>query len=268
MSLSIEGTNQAVIEIGYRSPTLTGNLTYKEKMALAQELGMRYIEPQLVEREFPDDDSFREYRETADEYGIGIRTAGGFPALTDPAEEDKIPTFFADVSAKLKTLGAGYLFVCARWAPEGIPQSETWDLLVRNMKAALEILSDAGIRLAIEPEWFIGSAERVVRLLESVDDDALMVNYDPTNLYLNGSDPLPLIDGFGDRICSGHIKDGIYRTERKGEVPVGTGEIEYEEIFDRLLTLQKPVTMFIEHSKTAEEVKGAVKYLRRFIEVD
>ena len=53
----------------------------------------------------------------------------------------------------------------------------------------------------------------------------LTAELDPTNFYLGGSDPLDIFHDFDDRIASGHIKDAVYCTEWKGEVPMSEGEM-------------------------------------------
>ena len=48
-----------------------------------------------------------------------------------------------------------------------------------------------------------------------MDHPNLYVNFDPTNYYLVGSDPLRVIERLSKRMINGHIKDGVYKSDRE-----------------------------------------------------
>ncbi len=250
------------VRVGYRTPTLSGSLDAAGKMALAGELGMPVVEPQLVEREFPDEAAVEAYAAAAKGAGIAVETAGAFPALTDPAARDRQDAEIEKTIRRVERLGARYVFVCVQEPPEGVSQPDAWPLLVQNVQRWADGLNAAGVSLAIEPEWFVGSVERMARLVRLVDRPNLCVNYDPTNFYLYGSDPLDALAQFPDRIRSGHIKDGVYRAGSHTETPVGTGELDYAAIFTEVGRRGLSLTMHIEHCTEADQVRAAAAHVR------
>ena len=139
-------------------------------------------------------------------------------------------------------------------------------LAVDNIRRLADRFAEAGIRLALEPECFLQSVERLRRMLRDVGDDRVFVNFDPTNFYLGGSDPLEIFEDFDRRILSGHIKDAVYRSERRDEVPVGEGELDYDRILSHLLRRGAPMTLFIEHCTTPEQVRAAARHIAAVLE--
>ena len=253
------------LSIGYRSPGLSKDLDPAAKMALCKELGMSVIEPQINPREFPDLESARNYRRAADEADIEIPSAGTFLDHSIPgADLDEETKNILEIASILKV---PYLFTLVQHPPEGIPHQESWDLTLNNLKNFSKRADDAGFKVALEPEWFLGSFERVMRMIEEVDHHNFeYINFDATNFFLNGSSPCEILEKAGDRISHGHIKDGFYRTQQRGEAPVGEGEVPWPEIFETLAGMEGHRYLQIEHCGTAEKVRAAAKAVVSFLE--
>ncbi len=254
------------LRIGYRSPGLTKELDPDGKMALCRELGMTVIEPQINAREITEPGAAAALRQAADKAGIDMPTMGTVVPLTDPAAAEKLQQDIQLTIDCAKAAGLDYVFTMANHPPEGIPQPGTWQLTVDNIRRMADRLADEGIRLALEPEWFLQSVERMRRMLHDVDNETVLVNFDPTNFYLGGSEPLDIFADFSDRILSGHIKDAVYRTDRKGEVDVGEGEVDYDRIFRYLIERGKPMTMYIEHCSSSALVRQAAASVAKVFE--
>jgi len=124
--------------------------------------------------------------------------------------------------------------------------------------------ADRGIRFGIEcdPHMFIDNLERVERLVHDVDQPNLRVNFDPTNYYVVGSDPVTVIARLGHLLENGHLKDGVYREGEKGERPLGQGEVPYPEIFAALESRGLDIPMHVEHVRTPDDVVAGVRYIR------
>lgn len=255
----------AVLRVGYRTPGLSDVLDATGKMALAQELGMTVVEPQLADKEFPHDGVADELARAAEAHGVTIPSLGAFPPLTDPGGVAAGLAIMERAIRLARTMGADYIFVLAAEPPAGLSQPETWALMEDNLRRWADLAGAAGIALAMEPEWYVGSVERLGRLLERVGHNNLYANFDPTNLYLAGSDPLEAFDRFGERIRSGHIKDGVYRSDRKGEVPVGEGEVDYAAILRVLVQRGRDMNLFIEHCSAPEQVRQGAAVVRDFM---
>jgi len=256
--------NDARIRIGYRSPGLTGTLNPTQKMELCHELGMSVIEPQINAREFPTLADATAYKAAADDAGITITSAGILLPYSEPETEDD-----GEGDAELdvaEALGIDYVFTLVKHPPEGIPHQTTWDLVVRRLGNFAEKAQRRGIRVALEPEWFLGSVERVVRMIGAVaHPNFQLINFDATNFFLNGSDPLDTIAAYGDQIVNGHIKDGFYQTNRRTECAIGEGELDWRAIFSAMLETGGDYTMHIEHCGKPEQVRAAAEVLTGFL---
>ena len=104
--------------------------------------------------------------------------------------------------------------------------------------------------MSLEPEWFLGSVESVLKMIKEVDHDNFkLINFDATNFFTNGSDPRDCIRDHHACIKNGHIKDGFYRTNQKGESIIGDGEVPWRDIFECMLeTGQKDRNLLLERS--------------------
>ena len=256
------------MRIGYRTPGLKG-FSFEEKLKLAKDLGLNAVE--FSWNEFEGYEAIDEVRERAQEMGIALSAMGGGFNLCNPETLEKS---YADCEQALKfceKLGINILFSRTLSPAPGIPQKETWKTCAQATRKIAQMAAGKAIKFAIEadPPCFMQNLERVERLLEMVNHSNLFVNYDPTNYYIVGSDPFKVIERLGHLVINGHIKDGIYRQEKKGEVAIGEGEVEYAEIFRALMARNIDIVMSIEHCKTAEQVTSASQYIKKVLaEID
>ena len=112
------------------------------------------------------------------------------------------------------------------------------------------------------PGGFCDRNETLDQAIELIGHPNCYPNYDPTNLYVVGSDPLRAFDVFGARIASGHIKDGLFRIGQRIEKPVGEGEVDYAAIFTEMMRRGLSVNMHIEHCNTEDAVRAAARHIR------
>jgi len=268
--LKIDLGDGKAIRIGYRTPGLGRTHTPRQRVELAVELGMEVIEPQLRDTEFPDLQAAKDMRAAADELGVSIPSMGIGPEvpLTDAAALKELPGHIERAIEYARTLGATWVFARAMKPSEDVPQEETWGVVEESCRTISDMLGQAGIRFAIEadPPCFIHTLERLAWALDRIDHPNCYPNFDPTNLYVTGSNPLDAFDMFGERIISGHIKDGLFRIGERIEKPVGTGEVPYPAIFTELVRRGLGVNMHIEHVSEADEVRAAAAYIRGVLE--
>jgi sugar phosphate isomerase/epimerase len=257
----------ARIRIGYRSPGLTGKLSPDEKMKLCIECGMSIIEPQIAPKEFPTIDDAKAYKEAADKHGITITSAGILLPYQNEDDRDEVNAYGDYALEVTDVLGVDYLFTLVNHPPENIPHQETWDLVKSRLHSFVEKAKKKSIVVSLEPEWFLGSVERVVKMITEVDHENFqLINFDATNFFTNGSDPRDCVRDYHSRIINGHIKDGFYRTGKVGESKIGTGEVPWKEIFEVMLSTGKDYTMHIEHCGQPEQIKDATTFIRSVID--
>ncbi len=257
MSTDTENTFQ----IGFRSPGLC-DLSPEQKMQLANDLDIKYIEPQCAPHEIASVQHAKEMGEAAEKHNVSINSCGCVLQLTDLDESYKERVQFAIDACK--AMNCSYVFTTVFNPNEEEAQQTTWERIIPRTREAVKQMSEHGIRLAIEPDKgnFIDAAERLEKLLDAVDDDRLLVNFDACNLFLSGSDPIRALKIFKDRIHSGHIKDGWYYGRKAVDTAVGEGEVPWTELIRSMDELGLHCPMHVEHCNSAESVTNAVKHIR------
>ncbi|MFW5870193.1 MAG: sugar phosphate isomerase/epimerase family protein [Candidatus Sumerlaeota bacterium] len=265
--MNVEYQPGKIIKIGYRSPGLSESHSPAEKVALAKELGMTVMEPQCVPRELPDHETARKMRNAADEAGVSIPSMGAqFSTVENGCD---LQAEIAQIIEFAQILGVDYVFSRIMTPPQDVTEKEAWQRLAERGPIVAEGLGEAGIKWAIEadPPCFIHTLERFERAIALIDHPNCYPNFDPTNLYVVGSDPIHAIEVFGTRIVSGHIKDGYYHSPADhGEKPIGTGELDYTAIFKAMMDNGISANMHIEHCQEADCVRNAASHIRSRME--
>jgi L-ribulose-5-phosphate 3-epimerase len=109
-----------------------------------------------------------------------------------------------------------------------IRSTEDFVAVQEALKAALQFAEET--RVEIHLETSLGPAE-FAKLLDSIPDPRLRVNYDSGNSASLGYSPANEFAAYGDRIGSVHIKD---RVLNGGTVPLGTGNADFPALFSCL----------------------------------
>ena len=251
-----------MIRFGYRTPGLR-ELSFREKAQLAADLALPAIE--VARTEFDSLGDCDELNAACAELGVEVTSVGGAMTLCDPAlraETLEQLEFALDVC---QALDVDIFFTRVMWPAPGVPQADTWKACTEITRTVCERTAERGIHFALEadPPCFVHTLERVERLMELVDHSNFWINYDPTNYYVVGSDPLLVIERYADRIINGHVKDAVYHADEKAERPVGEGEVPYAEIFRAMLDRNLDVAMHIEHCRTVECVTEAAAHVKK-----
>jgi len=252
------------MKIGYRTPGLR-DLSIREKLELARKLNLAAVEPRIDE--ICGEDKAREWKRLSKEIGVEVNSVGMDMNMCDPTHEEDNMRDLKQYLKWCKMAGIKIAFSRSLSPPPNISQEDTWRICTRMFLQAAQECQKEGIKFAIEadPPCFIQNLERVERLLEKVDHPNLYVNFDPTNYYLVGSDPLKVIEQLGKRMINGHIKDGVYRSDYRGETRIGYGDVDYREIFQAMKDKDIQITMHIEHCKTKGEVSSAANYVFKIL---
>lgn len=252
------------MKIGYRTPGLR-ELDFRGKFELCHELGLSVVEVHLreFERERPE-----QVRALADRMGIAITAVSGGMNLAVPSALDEALTMCEDNLALCRALGVDFLFTRSMWPEPEVPQVDTWEHLIPATRQMAQMCADAGVKLGLEVDHgcFIDNLERAERLMAAVDHPNFYYNFDPANFYLGGSDPLTVLDRHHQRILNGHIKDGVYRHQRREETAIGEGEVPYRQICARMDELGLDIAMNIEHCASAQCVASGARFVHGVLE--
>lgn len=105
-------------------------------------------------------------------------------------------------------------------------------------------------------------AEELRELLNHPHMSHIGVNFDPANMILYGmDDPRTAIELLKDKVVQIHIKDAV-RTKSVGqwgkEVPVGSGEVDWEEFFKTIDTIEQDFNLVIEREDGNQRVADII----------
>ncbi len=148
-----------------------------------------------------------------------------------------------------------------------VPDDEgpDWDRLVQSLEDLGRYGQHVGAVLAAETGT--ESGENLAKLLETVENGMIAVNFDPGNLIINDFSPSESLKALGKYVMHVHAKDGV-RDLAQGrgiEVPLGRGSAEFPLLMAQLEEHQYRGYFTIERENSEDpifEIGQAVQYLR------
>lgn len=187
-----------------------------------------------------------------DDAGLAISSVCAHAELLDPAAPWRYGTAQIIKAVKLAgTLGIKHVITS-----EGDPKtafgkkltsSQAVFTIAEKLYEPLRLAADLGVKILIEPHGHItDSIIYTEQVLNECDADALGLNLDTGNLWLGGGDPVEYIKKFGNKIEHVHWKDLPVEMEPlRGQmfgcgmavIPLGTGVVPVEEVFNELVKL-------------------------------
>ena len=126
---------------------------------------------------------------------------------------------------------------------------------------------EVGVFFASETGPESGAA--LAEFLRGLTTRSIKVNYDPANMVMNGFDPVRGAYDLEGFIVHTHAKDGIGPGAKRGEVPLGEGEVPWPEYlqalkeigYDGYLTIEREVG-----ADPAADIVTAARFLREQLE--
>ena len=239
-----------------------GTMTVSEWIALADTLEVEGLEwyPGFLEME--DRSNWPRFRKEVEATGRVIPMMCCSPDFTHPDT-----AFRENEIAKQKnwidmteTLGGSYCRVLSGQRRPELSTTEGIRLAAESIEACLPYAEERGITLIIENHYkddfweypeFAQKMDIFCELVDSVHHSHFGVNYDPSNTYLAGEDPLELLRRVSSRVVTMHASDrylaegtiadlrreedgaeGYAKRLRHGEI--GKGLNDYDAIFSEL----------------------------------
>jgi sugar phosphate isomerase/epimerase len=239
-----------------------GSMTLAEWIDLATPLGVAGLEWYAGFLEMADASVWPGFRAAVEARGMTIPMLCCSPDFTHPDA-----AFRAAEIAKQKrwiemihTLGGRYCRVLSGQRRPELSIDEGLDLAVASIEACLPHAVDHGVTLILENHYkddfwqypeFAQQLEVFCRLVDAIDHPSFGVNYDPSNAFLAGDDPLELLRRVLPRVVTMHASDrslvsgtledlrreengaeGYAKRLRHGEI--GQGLNDYDAIFGML----------------------------------
>ncbi len=239
-----------------------GSMTVSEWIQLADTLEVEGLEWYAGFLEMADESNWSRFRAEVEATGRTIPMMCCSPDFTHP------DTAFRDAEiAKQKrwiemtdALGGSFCRVLSGQRRPELSIEEGVRLAAESIEACLPLAEERGITLILENHYkddfweypeFAQQADVFCQLVESINDPNFGVNYDPSNTYLAGEDPIELLKRVSHRVVTMHASDrylaegtiedlrreeggaeGYAKRLRHGEI--GQGLNDYDAIFREL----------------------------------
>lgn len=239
-----------------------GTMTVSEWIQLASKLHIDGLEWYAGFLEMADEGNWTRFRKEVEDTGKVIPMMCCSPDFTHPD-----PTFRKAEIAKQKrwidmtvALGGSYCRVLSGQKRPGVSIDKGVELAADSIEACLPYAQKNGITLIIENHYkddfweypeFAQKMDVFCQLVDCIRHPNFGVNYDPSNTYLAGEDPLELLGRVSDRVVTMHASDrylaegtiedlrreeggatGYAKRLRHGEI--GKGLNDYDAIFTEL----------------------------------
>jgi sugar phosphate isomerase/epimerase len=239
-----------------------GTMTLREWVDLAAPLGLDGLEYYSGFLELADPAKWAGARRTVESSGLVIPMLCCSPDFSHPdadfrrAEIEKEKNWIRMAAA----LGAGYCRVLSGQRRPELSQAQGLALVVECIEACLPEAEACGVTLVIENHYkddfwnypeFAQKMDVFCELVDRIRHPRFGVNYDPSNAFLAGDDPLELLRRVKDRVVTMHASDrslieGTLEDLRRDETgaegyakrlrhgTIGQGLNDYDAIFSML----------------------------------
>jgi len=274
----------------------TGTMKVAEWIDLATSLEVDGLEWYAGFLEMADNSNWELFRKRVEEKGKEIPMLCCSPDFTHPDKSFRQNEIKKQKHwiAMTKALGGSYCRVLSGQKRPELSMAEGIALAAESIEACLPYASELGITLILENHYkddfweypeFAQKMEVFCKLVSSIDHPNFGVNYDPSNAFLAGEDPLELLKSVSSRVVTMHASDryllegtlddlrneedgvlGYAKRLRHGEI--GKGLNDYDAIFAELKRVNFNGWISIEDGVDGmDQLARSVAFLRKKIAV-
>lgn len=209
----------AVFPKAYMDPLcVDGSMTIRQWIELAAGLDIDGLEFYTGFLELRDPKTCKESRAIATDHGLAIPMLCCSPDFTHPdaafrREQVEREKRWIDMTAEL---GGTYCRVLSGQRRPELTREEGLGFAAECISACLDHAAASNVTLILENHYkdnywdypeFAQSTEMFCNLVSRIDAPQFGVNYDPSNAYLAGEDPLELLDLVKRRVVTMHASD-------------------------------------------------------------
>lgn len=271
-----------------------GSMKLSEWIGLASKLDVQGLEWYAGFLEMADERNWAGFRKQVEDLGLVIPMMCCSPDFTHPDA-----AFREAQIAKQKgwidmthALGGSYCRVLSGQRRPELTMDQGVSLAAECIEVCLPYAQERGITLIIENHYkddfwdypeFAQKMDVFCKLVDRIDHPAFGVNYDPSNTYLAGEDPLELLRRVSHRVVTMHASDryliegtiedlrkeeggvaGYAKRLRHGEI--GKGLNDYDAIFTELKSKGFDGWISIEDGiEGMDQLERSVAFLRKKI---
>lgn len=244
---------------------VSGTMTLREWIDMASSLPIDGLEWYAGFLEMRDQRNWHVLRQQVEDAGLQVPMMCCSPDFTHPDPEFRqrqvaLQKQWIDMTY---ALGGSYCRVLSGQRRPGLAVDEGVRLAAEAITACLEYAGELGITLILENHYkddfwkfpeFAQKTAVFCQLVEAIDSPYFGVNYDPSNAFLAGEDPIGLLERIKHRVKTMHASDrflvggtladlramednseGYASVLRHGEI--GKGLNDYDRIFSILRTV-------------------------------
>jgi len=247
---------------GFLKELVSGEMELTEWVRLASELEIDGLEFYSNFAELNDESNWPKIRELVESHGMTIPMMCCSPDFTKASKKDRDAEIEKEKHwiRMSEALGAQYCRVLSGQRRKDLPLEEGLDLVTECIEACLPTAVENGVTLIIENHYkddfwtepeFAQKMDVFVKLIDRIQHPNFGVNYDPSNAFIAGDDPIELLEAVKHRVLTMHASDRYLisgtledlRREEGGSVgyvsrlkhgTIGKGLNDYDKIFSIL----------------------------------
>lgn len=246
----------------------------------AVQVGLRFADGRF-DMSQPDWDYARRARDAFSQPGLSIAGIDGYVPLLhpDPETRRRHVRALAALLERAREFGSPVVATetgIFRDQPQPEDPEVVWKQLAAILRDLLRAAEAGDTVLAIEASFstFVGTVDRVRRMLEEVSSPRLKILWDAAHLIHvedladTGEAMARAAAAFGAHIVLAHANDvRVGAGGRTESCRAGTGRLDYRAFIAQLDRLGRELALCIEHVKE-DEVAETVKYVRQFLQED
>lgn len=271
-----------------------GTMLVKDWLDIAGELDVDGVEWYSGFIENKDSSNWRVFRSMAEDRGLEIPMVCCSPDFTHPdpgfrAQQVLYEKNFINMSSEL---GAKYCRVLSGQRRPEVSLEEGLNYASECIIDCVQYAQERGIELVLENHYkddfweypeFAQFIDVFCELVDRIDLPGFGVNYDPSNAYLAGDDPIELLKRISHRVITMHASDRYLiegtiddlRNQELGSIgyakmlkhgQIGEGLNDYDAIFSELRRVSFDGWISIEDGVDGvEQLKNSVEFLKNKI---
>jgi sugar phosphate isomerase/epimerase len=272
-----------------------GTMKVAEWIELAAKLDIDGLEWYAGFLEMGDEKNWPVFREMVEDHGLKIPMMCCSPDFTHPDKSIRNKEIakekrWIDMTC---TLGGSFCRILSGQRRPGLTIEEGLRFTIECIQTCLSYAQERGIILVLENHYkddfweypeFAQRADVFCQLVDSIQHPNFGVNYDPSNTYLAGEDPIVLLKRVSNRVVTMHASDRFLlkgtiedlRREEGGAIgyakrlshgEIGRGLNDYDAIFTELNRVHFDGWISIEDGvEGMEQLKRSVAFLRKKIQ--
>ena len=271
-----------------------GTMLVKDWLDIAGQLDVDGVEWYSGFIENKESSNWRVFRSMAEDRGLEIPMVCCSPDFTHPdpgfrAQQVLYEKNFINMSSEL---GAKYCRVLSGQRRPEVPKEDGLNYASECIIECVQYAQERGIELVLENHYkddfweypeFAQFIDVFCELVDRIDLPGFGVNYDPSNAYLAGDDPIELLKRISHRVITMHASDRYLiegtiddlRNQELGSIgyakmlkhgQIGEGLNDYDAIFSELRRVSFDGWISIEDGVDGvEQLKNSVEFLKNKI---